>query len=389
MDFASHPYREGFVLDRGDYTTDINVISSRPPRKFSLNHNFSYPRPDSQLRRHESSGSCSSLASNSSMPGMTDSSDSETSFDEDSNYNTTASEIIWDTFWPDSTIVPGEQYPVLLRASQTPNYFTKSFPHHDFPEVDDPITPTKLKQECKVISNSPCDIPTPQTSPPRSATRNQPSYSIIPKLEPVRMLRAPLPPRTSSLNTEALSPPRRQTPKSNRPYFNLRSSKSSHNLRAHRVTPAVPKVPVLPVSSPSVPASPAYPPPPPPRTLRPATSAINLREKQKPLNQTHRDGTVPRSPLSAVCPKQKPQPASRPNLERFVSVFEVDSDHESIRESSSFTKRIARGFHKKSASEKRIDNHRRGSSDSQSSEKENTNRKRGGSLGRILGFKGR
>ncbi|KAI1449245.1 hypothetical protein F5Y02DRAFT_255527 [Annulohypoxylon stygium] len=388
MDFANHPYREGFVLDRGNYTTDINVIPSRPPRKSSLNHNFSYPRPDSQLRRHESSDSCSSLASNGSMPGMTDSSDSETSFDEDSNYNTTASEL-WDTFWPDSAIAPGEQYPVLLRASQTPNYFTKCFPHRDFHEADDTITISELKQECKAISNSSCDITTPRPSPKRLATRNQPSYSIIPKVEPAHMLRAPLPPRTSSLNTVPLSPPRRQTPKSNRSNLNLKSSKSSHNLRAYRVTPVTSKIPVLPVSSNSVPASPTYPPPPPPRTLRPATSAVNLREKQKSLDQAHHNACVPLSPLSAVTPKQELQPAPRPDLERFVSVFEVDSDHESIMESSSFTKRIARGFHKKSASEKRNDNYRRGSADSQSSEKENTNRKRGGSLGRILGLKGR
>ncbi|KAI1453058.1 hypothetical protein F4805DRAFT_397616 [Annulohypoxylon moriforme] len=389
MDFASHPYREGFVLNRGNYSADVDVISSRPPRKSSLNNNFSYPRPDSQLRRHESSDSCSSLASNGSMPGMTDSSDSETSFDEDSNYNATASEL-WDSFWPDSAVAYGEQYPVLLRASQTPNYFTKTFPERDLHEADDTITISRLKQGSREIPNSPCDTVTPQNSSPRPATRNgQPTYSVYPKLEPVRIARAPLPPRTSSLNTTSLSPPRRHAPKSNRSNLYLKSSKSSHNLRASRVTPPASKVPMLPVSSNSVPASPAYPPPPPPRALRPVTSAVNLRDNQKPLNQNHHNATVPLSPLASVAPTEASQPTLRPEFERFVSVFEVDSDHESYMESNSFTKRIARGFHKKSASEKRNDGSRRGSSDSQGSQKENTNRKRGGSLGRILGLKSR
>ncbi|KAI1211824.1 uncharacterized protein F4807DRAFT_378076 [Annulohypoxylon truncatum] len=392
MDFVSHPYREGFVLNGGSFSTDVDVISSRPPRKSSLNNNFSYPRPDSQLRRHESSDSCSSLASNGSMPGMTDSSDSETSFDEDSNYNTTAGEL-WDSFWLHSAVIPGEQYPVLLRASQTPNYFTKSFPQRDFHEANDTITIPNLKQDYKEIPNSSCDTPTPQPSPPRPTARNgQPTYSVYPKLEPAHMLRVPLPPRTSSLNTAALSPPRRQAPRSNRSNLNLKPSKSSHNLRACRAAPPVSEIPILPATANSVPASPAYPPPPPPRALRSVTSATNLRDKQSPLNQPKHNATVPLSPLSAVAPSQ---PTSRPELERLVSVFEVDSDHESYMESNSFTKRIARGFHKKSASEKRNDNNRRGSgsSDSQGSEKEkekeNTNRKRGGSLGRILGLKSR
>lgn len=43
-------------------------------------------------------------------------------------------------------------------------------------------------------------------------------------------------------------------------------------------------------------------------------------------------------------------------LERFVSVFEFDSDSETeanVDQSNSFAKRIARGLHKKSGSEKR------------------------------------
>ncbi|KAI0886140.1 uncharacterized protein GGS22DRAFT_124797 [Annulohypoxylon maeteangense] len=389
MDFVNHPYRDGFVLNRGNFSTDVNVIPPRPPRKSSLNNNFSYPRPDSQLRRHESSDSCSSLASNGSVPGMTDSSDSETSFEDDSNYNTTAGEI-WDTFWPDSASIRGEQYPALLRTSQAPNYFTKNFPQHEFHETDDTITIPELKQDCKENFNSSCDTPTPQPSPPRSAARNgQPTYSVYPRLEPAHMLRVPLPPRTSSLNTAPSSPPRRHAHKSSRPNLNLKSSKSSHNLRPCRAGLPTSRVPMLPVSANSVPASPAHPPPPPPRALRSVTSAINLRDKQGALNQSHHNAVVPLSPLNPTTPTEESQPTLRPEIERLVSVFEVDSDHESYMESNSFTRRIARGFHKKSASEKRNDGSRRGSSDSQGSEKENTNRKRGGSLGRILGLKSR
>ncbi|KAI1099591.1 hypothetical protein F4804DRAFT_78566 [Jackrogersella minutella] len=390
MDFANHPYREGFVVDEGNCSTD--VTATRPPRKSSLANNFSYPRPEGSARRHESSDSRCSLASNDSMPGMTDSSDSETSFDEDSSYNASASEL-WDSFWPDSTIVPGEQYPVLLRASQTPNYFTKSFPKHESQGADDTIVISNLEPNTKKASSPSCETPVPQPSPPRPVTRNGPhSYSVYPKVEPANLLRIPLPPRTSSLNTVPLSPPRRQAPKSTKTHLHLKSSKSSHSLRPHYAVPTVSKVPMPSTAAKSVPVSPAYPPPPPPTTLRLATSALELNNRKNSLSQIHHYAAEPLSPLSLAPPVDETQSTPRPQPERFVSVFEVDSDHESYTESTSITKRIARGFHKKSASEKRINGDRRGSADSESDKdkgKESPSRKRGGSLGRILGLKGR
>ncbi|KAI1417420.1 hypothetical protein F5Y13DRAFT_152793 [Hypoxylon sp. FL1857] len=393
MEVSNHLPQEGVIMDAGNCSAD--VIVPGPPRKSSLTNNFSYPRPDGHLCRHESSDSRSSLMSNGSLPGMTDSSDSETSFEEDSNYNTSASEL-WDSFWPDSTIAPGEQYPVLLRASQTPNYFTKSFSKRKSEEVDDTITISKLEHHSKKALNSQCETPVPQLSPPRPSTRNgSPTYSVYPKIEPTSPLRIPLPPRTSSLNTVPLSPPRRQALKLAKSTVNLKASKSSHSLRPQHAIPPVSKMPLLPVSASSVPVSPAYPPPPPPQTLRPAASVFNLRDRNNSLSQAQHNTTAPLSPLSREVPMLEPQQPPQPQAERYISVFEVDSDAESYMESNSFTKRIARGFHKKSASEKRSTSGRRASdgSDLQVSEKEkgkeSPSRKRGGSLGRILGLRSR
>ncbi|XXH02372.1 hypothetical protein Hte_008747 [Hypoxylon texense] len=394
MELANHPYQEQFVVSGEKSSAD--VISSEPPRKLSLNNNFSYPRPEGRLSRHESSDSRSSI---SSVPGMTDSSDSETSFDEDSNYNTSASEL-WDSFWPDSTVAPGGQYPVLLRASQAPNYFTKSFPKPEQQETDDTITLPKLEPDFKKNTSSSAEFPTPQPSPPRPVTRSGPfKYSVYPKPEPTELLRVALPPRTSSLNTVPLSPPRRRALKSSKSSANLKPPKPSRNLEQIYPVPPLSRDPVPSKSTRSVPVSPAYPPPPPPQTLRSATSAFNLRDKKGSLSQTSHNTTVPVPPVSvATTPSASTmpgsQPSSRPQGGHFVSVFEFDSDHESYVESSSFTKRIARGFHKKSASEKRINSERRGSADSNSSSdkdigNESPARKRGGSLGRILGLRSR
>ncbi|KAI1405105.1 hypothetical protein F4819DRAFT_29516 [Hypoxylon fuscum] len=390
MEFANHSQQERSVLDGRNQAAD--VIGSR---KSSLTNNFSYPRPDTRLSRHGSSDSRSSLTSNGSVPGMTDSSDSETSFDED--YNTSASEL-WDSFWPDSAIVPGEQYPVLLRASQTPNYFTKTFQKHESQETDDTITISSLGLDSKRATGLSCDTLVPQHSPPRPVTRNGPvKYSVYPKPEPTDLLRITLPPRTSSLQTVPLSPPRRQPLKASKSSMNLKSSKLSHGLQPFHPIPSISQIPRPSTSAKSVPVSPAYPPPPPPRTLRAASSAINLRDRKVSISQARHQTSVPLSPLvqttTAVLPE--PQETSRPDLERYISIFEVDSDHESIYESNSFTKRIARGFHKKSASEKRVNPDRRGSADSDSQgsdkdkSKESSSRKRGGSLGRILGLRSR
>ncbi|KAI1778962.1 hypothetical protein F4818DRAFT_235491 [Hypoxylon cercidicola] len=390
MEFANHPDQEQLVVGGGP----ADVTSSEPPRKLSLTNNFSYPRPDGRLSHHESSDSRSSLTSNGSVPGMTDSSDSEISFDEDSNYNTSASEL-WDSFWPDSSVAPAEQYPVLLRASQAPNYFTKSFPKPQRQDTDDTITLPKLDPDFKKTTDSSADTPTPQPSPPRPVTRSGPiKYSVYPKPEPTDLLRVALPPRTSSLNTVPLSPPRRRALKSSKSSANLKPPKLSHSLEQLYPVPSLTKDPVR--SARSVPVSPAYPPPPRPRALRSATSAFNLREKKGPLNRTQHGIPVPLLPLSTNSTAASAVAMSeshRPSGPSFVSIFEVDSDRESYVEISSFTKRIARGFHKKSASEKRSNDERRGSADTQASEKDSGNeslaRKRGGSLGRILGLRSR
>jgi hypothetical protein len=96
-------------------------------------------------------------------------------------------------------------------------------------------------------------------------------------------------------------------------------------------------------------------------------------------------------------------------MERFVSVFELDSDSETEavtadESNNSFAKRIARGLHKKSASEKRGFLERKAvtagftalSADNpvkdyeeKPGESGSLGRKRGGSLGRIFGLMGR
>ncbi|KAF3055040.1 hypothetical protein GL218_07429 [Daldinia childiae] len=387
MELTNHPYQEEFVVDEGDHSPD--VIIPRLPRKSSLTSNFSYPILDEyeHLRRHESENRRSSLTSNGSMPGMTDSSDSETSSDED--YNTSASEL-WDSFWLDNVAGLGEQNPVLLRASQTPHFLPIGFSKSASNETDDTITVSKPESSSQKATGS-CETSTAQTSPPRPVTRNgTPTYSIYPKQEPNNMLRYPLPPRTSSLVPAPLSPPRRQFLKPAKSIVNLKSSKSHHNLQPNHTIPPISRMPMAPVSANSVPASPAYPPPPPPRALRPTSSAFNLRDKSGLFNRTQHNAAMPLSPLSspAMTPTPEFQSTSRPEVEPYISVFEFDSDHESYMESNSFTKRIARGFHKKSTSEKRSIG-RRGSEDSEAHGSDKEKRKRGGSLGRILGLKGR
>ncbi|KAI2605208.1 uncharacterized protein GGS25DRAFT_421089 [Hypoxylon fragiforme] len=387
MELANQLYQGQSAIDEGRHPEDVTV--TEPPRKLSLANNFSYPRPETQMSRHESSDSRSSLTSNGSVPGMTDSSDSETSFDEDSSYNTSASEL-WDSFWPDRMAVPEEQYPALLRESQTPNYFTKNFPKQEAQEADDTITVSKLEnasQEDTVLSS---DVPASR----RAVRGSAPSYSVYPKLQPTSALRVNLPPRTSSLSTVPSSPPpsRRHILKPSNSNTNLKSSsKFPYAFQQNYAFPPATKVPIRPTSPRSVPVSPAYPPPPPPRTLRAASSALNLRDKRSPLNQIQNNTPFPLSPPFSMMPPPMPEtpPASRPELERYVSVFEFDSDRESYVESSSFKKRIVRGFHKKSASEKRDNNERRSSADSNTQSKEGSNRKRGGSLGRILGLRSR
>ncbi|KAI1658678.1 hypothetical protein F4813DRAFT_41760 [Daldinia decipiens] len=390
MELANHSYQEGAVVDGGDHSPDVTI--PRLPRRSSLTNTFSYPILDEHehLRRHESDNRRSSLTSNGSMPGMTDSSDSETSFDED--YNTSASEL-WDSFWPDSVAGPGEQYPVLLRASQTPHCLPKGFSKresNETGETDDTIAVSKPEASSQKVTGS-CETSATQTSPPRPVTRNgSPTYSIYPKQKPNSILRHPLPPRTSSLVAAPLSSPRRQFLKPAKSIVNLKPSKSHHNLQPNHAIPPISRMPMAPASANSVPVSPIYPPPSPPRALRPTSSAFSLRDKNSSFSRVQHNSAMPLSPLSspAMTPTTEFQPASRPEVEPYISVFEFDSDHESYMGSNSFTKRIARGFHKKSASEKRSSG-RRGSEDSEAHGSDKEKRKRGGSLGRILGLKSR
>ncbi|KAI1077876.1 hypothetical protein F5B20DRAFT_255002 [Whalleya microplaca] len=399
-------YQERFAVGAGKGA--VGAVSTKPSRRSNLNTNYSYPKLDGHISRHEPSDSRSSLTSTGSVPGMTDSSDSEVSFDDDCSYNTSASEL-WDSFWPDNTTVLDERYPAVLRTSQTQDYFAKSFPkHRSHNSEDDTITLSHPAQDSKAIGTK-CELlGPPSASPPRPASRrSQVTYSVYPKPQPINLQRIHLPPRTSSLNSEPPSPPRRQpnlkTSKSSTNLTSLKSSKSSHNLRTQQsfYTTAPPPSSQAPVATRSVPVSPAFPPPL-PKTLRPSNSAFNLRDTKRRPSQTQvqHNATAPLSPL--LPPPTSLPPMPRPQLERFVSVFEHDSDAESdaAPNGAGFAKRIARGLHKKSASEKRGSGERRagngimGGADADEKDKEDRRgespaRKRGGSLGRILGLKSR
>ncbi|KAI0010425.1 hypothetical protein F4779DRAFT_306440 [Xylariaceae sp. FL0662B] len=397
------------------------AVPTRPSRSSNLNTNFSYPKRDGHLSRHESSDSRSSLTSTGSMPGMTDSSDSEVSFDDDCSYNTSASEL-WDSFWPDNTIALDERYPAVLRTSQTQDYFAKSFPKHRSQNSEDDTVTISQPGQCLKAVGSKCELSGPPASPARPPSRKAPAtYSVYPKPHPIDLRRIHLPPRTSSLNSEPPSPPRRMP--------TLKTSKSSHNLRSKpsfhiTVPPTHPPPPPPSTSSTkssapqpttsttttsttkSVPVSPAFPPPPLPKVLRPSNSAFNLRDmkRRRPTSQarqiqqtTQHNATAPLSPLLPVA---APDPRPRPQLERFVSVFEHDSDAEPDSAGAGFARRIARGLHKKSASEKRGGGGSSGAGAEGGDDKERDGeggggggsspaRKRGGSLGRILGLKSR
>jgi hypothetical protein len=409
--FRSEASRSGGRKGAADVTAKAG---SRIVRKPSLRTNFSYPRPS----RHEPSDSRSS---NGSVPGMTDASDSDLSFDDDCVYNTSAGQL-WDSFWPNSTDPSAYDQPQELDLQQTRQ-------QHDYFKVDttkrysseedgDTIKVSPREQNAKVdeLATPSQKFRTPQWKP--TPKKSAVTYSIYPE-PPVQ--REVHPPRTSSLNFDPPSPPQ-QSPvvRSSKSIAALRPSKSTRDihrlfiapsLMLHGKTASPPSMPLGTVSSTasSVPVSPAYPPPPPPKTLRPSNSAFNLRD----INA----GAPGTAPLPALLPSALPQPQprpppqpARPQMERFVSVFELDSDSESEDEAAeeshnynnSLAKRIARGLHKKSASEKRGGSAGFGGSfgsdgpdkDKDSDEKSkdfnsNFSRKRGGSLGRIFGLMGR
>ncbi|KAI0020690.1 hypothetical protein F4780DRAFT_360164 [Xylariomycetidae sp. FL0641] len=361
------------------------------PRKSSLGTNFSYPR----LSRHESSESRSSVTSNGSVPGMvTDASDSDLSFDDDCNYNTSASEL-WDSFWPDSgnlSISPQDHpYPAVLRASRSQGYFalspsSSSSPpgHHVDARDDDTIRIAQSDLDAKLLDGPTARPPPPPSAsppppPPRPLVKKAPAtYSVYPKPS---TLRVPLPPRTSSLEpslctttttTTAAAAARPRQQQQQQPF--LRPSKSSGSLlRASSKSSASPgHPPPRPPPPPpaaislSVPVSPAYPPPPPQQHLRPSASAFNLRDQRRRPPITTQQQPVAHNPTpplrqpatanNAVVTLQPAPTPRRPEAERFVSVFEFDSDDDEAEGSGSgstggFKRRFARGLvHKKSAS---------------------------------------
>ncbi|KAI1638076.1 hypothetical protein F4809DRAFT_660376 [Biscogniauxia mediterranea] len=379
----SPEYSESFVIgaEKGamDVMAETTITPTLLPRNSGLGANFSYPRSD-RPSRHESSESRSSVTSTGSLPGMTDASDSEASFEDDCNYNTSASEL-WDSFWPDSTPESEQQYPAFLQASRSRDYFNVHPPGHQSHDAeDDTIKITQLEHDPKITSRSYGGARDQPSSAPRSDTRRAPvSYSVYPRLFRTDIRRVELPPRTSSLNPElSTQPVRKPFLRAAKSSAALKHSKSSHNLHPLDFTPPnSATTEPLPSSPPpyllarpttsssssssnpkaaahSVPVSPAYPPPPVPKTLRPSTSAFALRKKQ-PQQNPRRQHLAPPLPIShnATAPLARPlKPPTAPMLrtqalyhlpppsapptgplpdppqqhqQRFVSVFEFDS----------------------------------------------------------------
>ncbi|KAI0143812.1 hypothetical protein GGR57DRAFT_340922 [Xylariaceae sp. FL1272] len=392
--------RQGKVLPEAR-VAPADVISEAVtplPRRPSLRTNFSYPK----LSRHESS---ESRSSNGSLPGLTDASDSDLSLDDDCVYNTSAGQL-WDSFWPDSVVPPvNEHYPAVLPTTRTRDYFSAN-PSGRLPPVEDDdtirIAPAAQSRKAGDSSQGQRDS---RTSPQRKIRKTPATYSVYPKSSVNEIQRHQHPPRISSLTVEPPSPPRRQLfSKGSKSHAALRSSKSSHNLASLFITPPV----LVTTAALSVPVSPAYPPPPPPNTLRSTASAIALGGANRTSSGTCHNVTAPLMPLLPSSMPQEPLPR-RPQVERFVSVFELDSDSDCEEddgdESNSFAKRIARGLHKKSASEKRgvaerkavtagltavdpgvAENHL---SPEKPKDGGSLSRKRGGSLGRIFGLMSR
>ncbi|KAI1259888.1 hypothetical protein F5Y18DRAFT_285766 [Xylariaceae sp. FL1019] len=396
----------------------IDVISEAVtplPRKPSLRTNFSYP----SLSRHESS---ESRSSNGSLPGMTDSSDSDLSFDDDCvyRYNTSAGQL-WDSFWPDNVVSPvNEPYPAVLPATNGRDYFSVNHSRRQPPvEDDDTIRIAPISQSRKTGDSSQGQRDS-RASPQRKTIKTPVTYSVYPKTCETTVQRRPHPPRTSSLTFNPPPPPRRQLfSKGSKPHATLRSSKSSYNLTSIFTAPPVlitsefisksPRSSTKATAAVSVPVSPAYPPFPLPNTLRASASASALRDANRASNGTCHNATAPLTPLLPSSMPEGPLPR-RPRVERFVSVFELDSDSDregddGDESSNSFAKRIARGLHKKSASEKRGVAERKAVTadltavDPGVTENDlgtqkpkdggSLSRKRGGSLGRILGLMSR
>ncbi|RYP07138.1 hypothetical protein DL764_002685 [Monosporascus ibericus] len=363
---------------------------------------------------------------------MTDSSDSEVSLDDDNcQYNASASEL-WDSFWPSTEETNVPEWPessITQPSRSTQEYFSVDVIKQYASDAEDDtvtISPLEDKAECAKQTQRPRG--SQPSSPRRTSSKRSPAtYSVYPKQQQVPPPRLPHPPRTTSLRSGPPDPPRHRPLKGSKSSLNL-SSLSMLKHRLH-ISPLSTKEASHPTTAKSVPVSPAYPPPPPPKSLRPSVSAFNLREING-SSEARRNTTAPLAPLVPwVALPDSPFPSRPAAVERFVSVFDFDSDAESIVETTgeqgraghnnqnssnssnngSFAKFIARGLHKKSASEKQrgpsaksssvshavapldfaVTNHARGERSEKERGEKSRCRKRGGSLGRILGFKGR
>ncbi|RYP46871.1 hypothetical protein DL768_006968 [Monosporascus sp. mg162] len=363
---------------------------------------------------------------------MTDSSDSEVSLDDDyCQYNVSASEL-WDSFWPSTEETNAREWAkssITQPSRSTQEYFSVDvIKQYADDAEDDTITISPLEDKVERANQIQRPRDSQPSSPRRTSSKRGPArYSVYPKQQQLSPPRLPHPPRTTSLRSGPPDPSRHRSLKGSKSSLNL----SSLSMLAHRlhISPHSAKQASHRTTAKSVPVSPVYPPPPPPRSLRPSVSAFNLREISG-SSEAQRNATAPLPPLvPRMALPENPFPPRPAAVERFVSVFDYDSDAESVVETTgahargghnnhsngnssnngSFAKFIARGLHKKSASEKQrgpsaksssvthavapldfaVTNHAGGEGSEKERGEKSRCRKRGGSLGRILGFKGR
>lgn len=388
-------HRDSFVI--GDASQGVaNVMAAGRPQ---FKTNFSYPRPDGLPTRHEATDSRSSLNSSSSVPCMTDASDSEASGDDDYHYNTSASEL-WDSFWP--TGLEREEQPARKPLDpgvpQLPmgDFFSVDYSASQSDESeDDTITITQPDNELRdsISSQWPLSRPPSTGSPPRATPAGSSvTYSVYPKPRPTPLPNlGALPPRISSLTPDTSPSFAGRFLKGSKSIANLKSARSIANLHLAPSALSPSSYKVIKESR-SLPVSPTSPIP----HLRSSASAFSLRE----ISQ--HNATAPLTPMLPVTPIIPCIPLEhvktcRSQSEPFVSVFDHDSDNESDSEPQQrgFARRIARGLrsnreigHKKSASEKRSNKKPPTTpTAAESSPSEGMGRRRGGSLGWILGLK--
>ncbi|KAK8110017.1 hypothetical protein PG999_008154 [Apiospora kogelbergensis] len=425
-------HRDDFLMGlvHGTTSADVTKNQQQPSQQgmtaitdmFSQKANFSYPRPDSRVIRHEPTVSRSSMTSNGSVPGMTDASDSEASADDDFHYNASASEL-WDSFWPnDASRIPSLQQPQGSSSPSldTSDYFTATTTPLERLEDDDTITLSSAERSSQQLKAFQWPLPNPRSSRVRPVPTRSPATttSVCPRTlqeGSTSSGQTSIPARSTSLAPEA---PRQQHLIKRKP---LRSSKSIANLSVSKPRPHLHPLYEAPTASTSnstiiqdiqsLPVSPAYSEPP-SMSLRPSASAFDMRRQHAEdaaaalYNKTHHNATAPLAPLPprAFQQLEQQQPTmaqrpARPQMERNVSVFECDSDDDSDYEAESkFVRRLTRGLqHKKSTiggGERSSKTH--GAStlspptpSGRASRDGSETRKRGGSLGRILGLKSR